>query len=84
MGDLAKVINSYRIIMMSQQRGLIWEYLTRDLPKHSISVLLKDISKIHRMDAQDFNTSFYTRPGIRAQLINKTERYLINDFVLRP
>lgn len=47
-------------------------------------MLLKDISKIHRMDAADFNTSFYSRPGIRAQLISKNKRELINDFVLRP
>ena len=61
----------------------MWEYLSRDLPKHSIRVLLADINKIHRMDAADFNNHFYHRPGIRAQLVDKKKKFLINDFVLR-
>lgn len=80
--DLGHIINSYRLILLSQQRGLIWEYMTRDLPKHSISVLLKDISRIHKMNAEDFNTTFYTRPGIRAMLIDKKKRFLMNDYNL--
>jgi len=82
--DLKKIMNSYRLIMMSKQRGLIWEYLTRDLPKHSISVLMNDISRIHKMDKSEFESSFYGRPGIRAQLIDKNKKFLINDFLLRP
>ena len=62
---------------------MIWEYLSRDLPKHSIKRLLADVSKIHRMDARDFERSFYKRPGIRAMLVDTKERFLINDFVLR-
>ena len=69
--------------MLSKQRGLIWEYITRDLPKHSIKVLIKDISRIHKMDINEFESSFYGRPGIRAQLIDKQKRFLINDFMLR-
>ena len=69
--DLRNILNSYRLIMMSKQRSLIWQYLTRDLPKHSISVLMKDISRIHKMDQSEFETNFYARPGIRAQLIDK-------------
>jgi L-2-hydroxyglutarate oxidase len=83
-GDLKKIINSYRLILMGQQRGLIWEYLTRDLPKHSISVLIKDIGRIHHMDKSEFESHFYARPGIRAQLIDIHKKFLINDFLLRP
>ena len=54
------------------------------MPKHSISVLMKDISRIHKMDQSEFETSFYARPGIRAQLIDKKKKFLINDFMLRP
>lgn len=49
--ELVNVLNSYRIILQGKQRGLIWEYLTRDVPKHSIKVLLNDINKIHKMNA---------------------------------
>lgn len=83
LSDFKKILNSYRLIMLSKQRGLIWEYITRDLPKHSIKVLIKDISRIHKMDISDFESSFYGRPGIRAQLIDKQKRFLINDFMLR-
>ena len=82
-GDLREVITSYWTILTSKQRGLIWEYLSRDLPKHSIRVLLDDISKIHRMDAYDFETGFYKRPGIRAMLVDRKKKHLINDFMLR-
>ena len=34
------------------------------------------------MDASDFNTSFYTRPGMRAQLVDKNKG-LITDFILK-
>ena len=35
------------------------------------------------MDPNQFNTTFYKRPGIRAQLIDKDKKMLINDFILR-
>lgn len=35
------------------------------------------------MDPNQFNTTFYKRPGIRAQLIDKNKKMLINDFILR-
>ena len=81
--DLKRIVNSYRLILGSKQRGLIWEYLSRDLPKHSIDVLMQDISKIHKMDKSEFNTHFYQRPGIRAQLVSKTTGTLVSDFVLK-
>ena len=64
--DFTAILNSYRLIMLSKQRGLIWEYLTRDLPKHSIRVLVKDICRIHHMNIDEFESKFYARPGIRA------------------
>ena len=83
LSDFGKILNSYRLIATSKQRGLIWEYITRDLPKHSIKVLMDDISKIHKMNRSDFNDSFYSRPGIRAQLIDKNTKILMTDFELR-
>lgn len=83
MFDIRRIVKSYSLIMRSKQRALIWDYLYRDLPKHSIKILMNDINKIHRMDIGDFNSTFYTRPGIRAQLVNKTDRMLITDFMLR-
>ena len=63
--EILEIVRSYLIILSSSQRGLIWEYLTRDLPKHQIKVLMKDICRIHNMDILDFDSKFYTRPGIR-------------------
>jgi len=71
MKDVRDIARSYFTILRSKQRGLVWEYLSRDLPKHSIKVLMDDISRIHKMDPSDFNTKFYNRPGMRAQLISK-------------
>mmetsp|Transcript_966 Transcript_966/g.1728 ORF Transcript_966/g.1728 Transcript_966/m.1728 type:complete len:97 (+) Transcript_966:1046-1336(+) len=35
------------------------------------------------MNIDQFNKSFYHRPGIRAQLIDTQKRMLINDFLIR-
>jgi hypothetical protein len=36
------------------------------------------------MDINEFESHFYARPGIRAQLIDINKRFLINDFLLKP
>lgn len=43
---------------------------------------MQDINRIHKMDAADFNSSFYKRPGIRAQLMDMSSRQLVTDFLL--
>ena len=80
---IAQILKSYLLILSSSQRGLIWEYLTRDLPKHQIKVLVKDICRIHHMDINDFESQFYSKPGIRCQLIDMEKQFLINDFLLK-
>jgi hypothetical protein len=52
------------MLFSSDQRKLIWAFLTQEMPKLSINRIVRDVSKIHAMNANDFKT-FY-RPGIRA------------------
>ena len=49
MNDFKKILNSYRLIM-SKERGLIWEYFVKSLPKHSIRILINDINRIQKMN----------------------------------
>ena len=82
-GEVRSILNSYRLVLLGKQRGLIWEYMTRDLPKHFRKVLIKDISRIHKMNIEDFEPHFYGRPGIRAMLIDKEKKFLLNDYNLQ-
>ncbi len=50
------------------------------MPKHSINRIVSDVSKIHKLNRDDFS-NFY-KPGIRAQLINKRTMKMHNDFIL--
>ena len=68
------------MLFSSDQRKLIWAFLTQEMPKLSINRIVRDVSKIHSMNANDFKT-FY-RPGIRAQLVNKKTLKMQNDFLL--
>ena len=52
-----------------EQRKLIWAFIREEVPKLSINMMVKDVSKIHEMDIKNFK-QFY-KPGIRSQLINK-------------
>lgn len=80
-GQALRILENYtRLLFSTEQRKLIWAFLTQEMPKMSIKRIVSDVSKIHRMNAADF-PSFY-RPGIRAQLINKKTLKMQNDFIL--
>ncbi len=60
-----RILENYtRMLFSSDQRKLIWAFLTQEMPKLSINRIVRDVSKIHAMNPNDFKT-FY-RPGIRA------------------
>lgn len=80
-GETLRILSNYtRMLFSSDQRKLVWTFLTEEVPKLSINRIVKDVSLIHQMNRNDFK-SFY-KPGIRAQLINKQTLKLHNDFIL--
>lgn len=63
--DTLRILSNYtRMLFSSDQRKLVWTFLTEEVPKLSICRIVKDVSKIHEMNRDNF--SHFYRPGIRA------------------
>ena len=78
------IAKNYARLLLSDQRKLIWTFITEEMPKLSINRLVRDVSKIHHIgpdEAKHF-TKFY-RPGIRAQLLDKKSMKMVNDFLVK-
>ena len=49
--QVARILENYsRMLFSSEQRKLMWAFMTQEMPKLSINRIIKDVSKIHQMN----------------------------------